>query len=69
MRIAFKAHVLCKVLRFHQFTDVVEISADAAERRVRADRFRGSFGEIGHHEAMMISARRFDGHASQQRMV
>ena len=69
VRIAFEAHVLGEVFRFYQLTDVMEIRADTAERRVRADRFRGGFSEIGHDEAMMIGARRFDGHAAQQRMI
>ena len=56
VRVAFEAHVLGEVFRLHQFADVVEIGADAAERCVCADRLRRSFGEIRHDQAVMISA-------------
>ena len=64
MQIAFEAHVLREVFRFHEFTDVVKVRADAAERRVCANGFRAGFGEIGHDEAVVIGPWRFDGHAS-----
>src|SRR5207249_7707713 len=63
--IAFKAHVLGEVFRFHQLTDIVKIRADAAECRICADRFRGGFSEIGHDQAVMISARRSEEHTSE----
>ena len=69
VRVAFEAHVLGEVFRFHQLADVVKISADAAKRRVCADRFCRGFSKICHDQAMMIRARRFDGHAAQQWMV
>src|SRR6266498_802431 len=47
----------------------MKISADAAERRVCTDRFRGCFSEIGYDQTVMISARRLDGHAAQQWMI
>ena len=47
----------------------MEVRADAAKRRVCIDRFRCGFGEVGHNEAVMISARRFDRHAAQQRVI
>src|SRR6266496_5442944 len=47
----------------------MKISADAAERRVCTNRFRGCFSEIRYDQTVMISARRLDGHTAQQRMV
>ena len=69
MRISLEAHILREVFRFHQFADVVKIRADAAEGRIRADGFRRGFGEIGHHKAMVIRARRFYCHSAQQWMI
>ena len=69
VRISLEAHVLGEIFRLHQFADVMEIRADAAERRIGADRFRGGFGQVGHDKAVMIRARRFDCHATQERMI
>ncbi len=69
VRVALEVHVLGEVLRLHQFADIVEIGTDAAERGVRADRFRGRFREVRDHEAVVIGARRFDRHPAQQRMI
>ena len=57
VRVALEVHVLGEVFRLHQFADVVEIGANAAERGVRADRFGGGFGEVRHDQAVMIGAR------------
>src|SRR5438477_10662252 len=65
VRIAFKAYVLSEVFRLYQSAHVMKISTDTAKRGVRADRFRGSFGEIGDDQAVMICPRRFDGHTAQ----
>ena len=64
VRIAFEAHVLGEIFRFHQFADVVKIGADAAKRRVCANGFCCGFREVGHDQAVMISARRFYRHAA-----
>ncbi len=69
MRIALEVHVLGEVIRLHQFADIVEIGTNAAERGVRADRFRGRFREVRDHQAVVIGARRFDRHPPQERMV
>ena len=69
MRISLEAHILGEVFRLHQFADVMKIRADAAERRIRADGFRRGFGEVGHDKAVMIRARRFDCHSTQQRVI
>src|SRR5205823_13252062 len=65
VRTAFKAHVLSEVFRLYQFAHIMKISTDAAKRGVRAVRFRGSFGESGDDQAVMICSRRFDGHTAQ----
>src|SRR5437762_8739365 len=62
MRISLEAHVFSEIFRLHQLTDIVKVRTDAAERPVCTDRFGGSFGQISYHEAMVIGARRFDGH-------
>ena len=69
VRVALEVHVLREVFRLHQLADVVEIRADAAKRGVRADRFRGRLGQVRDDQAVMISARRFDRHSAQQRMI
>ena len=69
VRIALEVHVLGEIFRLHQFPDIVEIGADAAERGVRADRFGGGFGEVRDDEAVMIGAGRFDRHPAQERMI
>ena len=69
VRVAPESHVLGEVFRLHQLADVVEVRADATKRRIGADRFRGSFGEIRDDQAVVISARRLNRHAPQQRMV
>ena len=69
VRIALEVHVLGEVFRLHQFADVVEIGANAAKRRVGADRFRGGFREVRDDQTVMIGARRLDRHAAQQRMI
>ena len=69
VRVALEVHVFGEIIGLHQFPDIVEIRADAAESGVRADRFRGGFGQVRDHQAVMIGARRFDGHAAQERMV
>ncbi len=69
VRVALEVHVFGEVFRLHQFPDVVEIGADPAKRRVRADGFRGGLGKIRHDQAVMVSARRLDRHATQQRMI
>ncbi len=69
VRVALEVHVLGEVFRLHQFADIVKIRTDAAERGIRADRFRGGFCEIRDDEAVVIGARRFDRHPAQQRMI
>ena len=69
VRVALEVHVLGEILRLHQFPDIVEIGADAAERGVRADRFGGGFGEVGDDKAVMIGAGRFDRHPAQERVI
>ncbi len=66
VRVALEVHVLGEVFRLHQFADIVKIGADAAERGIRADRFRGGLRQIRDHQTVMISARRFDRHPAQQ---
>src|SRR5581483_10688033 len=53
VRVALEAHVLSEIFRLYQLADIVEISADAAERCVCADRFRSSFCKIGYHQTVM----------------
>src|SRR5216684_2376482 len=69
MRISLEAHVLGKVFRLHQLTDIVKVRTDAADRPICTDRFGGSFGQISYDKAMVIGARRFDGHAPQQGVI
>ena len=69
VRIALEVHVLGEIFRLHQFADIVEIGADAAERGVRADRFGGGFGEVRDDQTVMIGAGRFDRHPAQERMI
>ena len=69
VRVALEVHVLGEVFGFHQFANVVEISADTTERRVGANFFRGALGQIRDHQAVMIRAGRFDCHSTQQRMI
>ncbi len=64
VRVALEAHVFGEIVGLHQFPDIVKISTDAAESSVSADRFRRSFGQVRDHQAVVIGARRFDGHAS-----
>src|SRR5438270_485512 len=65
LRDALEVHVLGEIFRLHQVADVVEIRANAAERGIRADRFRRGFSKIRDHEAVVISAGRFDRHPAQ----
>ena len=65
VRVALEAHVFGEVFRLHQFADIMKIGADTAERRVCAGRFGRGLGEIRDDKAMMIGARRFDGHAAE----
>ncbi len=69
VRIPLKIHVLGEIIGLHQFADIVEIGANAAERCVGADRFGRGLGEIRHDQAMVISARRLDRHAAEKRVV
>ena len=62
-------HVFGEIFRLHHLPDVVEISADPADGRIRADGFGTGLGEVGHGEAVMVSARRLEGHAFEQGMI
>ena len=69
VRIDPAGRVLGEIFRLHHFADIVEVGADAANRRIRPDRFGAGFGEVGHGEAVMVSAGRFEGHALEQRVI
>ena len=69
VRIDAARHVLGEIFRLHEFADVVEIRANAADGGVRTDGFRAGFGEVGHGKAVMVGAGRFKRHALEQRMV
>ena len=69
MRVALEVHVLGEIFRLNQFADIVKISANAAERGVRADAFGRGLGQVRYHQAVVIGARRFNGHASEQRVI
>ena len=62
-------HVFGEVLGLHEFADVVEIRADAADGGVGADGFGGGFGEVRDDEAVVVGAGRLDRQALEQRMI
>ncbi len=69
VRIAARAHIFGEILRFHKFTNVVKIRANPAYRGICADDLRCGLREVCHHQRVMVSARRLDGQAPEQRVI
>src|SRR5947208_15385135 len=69
MWISLEAHIFREVIGFYEFADVMKIRADTTERCIRTDGFRRGFGEIGYDKAMVIGARCFYCHATQQWVI
>ena len=61
--------VFGEVFRFYEFSDVMEEAADAAEEGAGAECGGGVFGEVGTHEAVMVSAGGRDLHAAKEGVV
>lgn len=61
--------VFGKVFGFYEFADIVKEATDAAEEGAGTDRGGGVFGEVGNHEAVMVSAGCLDLHAAKEGVV
>ena len=61
--------VLDEVVGLVDLADVVVVRRHAAEQRVRPDRLGRRFGERRDLQAVVVSARRFDREAPQQRLA
>ena len=69
MRIVVVRLVFDEVFWIIQFSDVVEIGADAGAQAIGSDDVGGSFGQVGHHQAVMVGAGGFDGQTPEQWVV
>ncbi|GBD16668.1 hypothetical protein HRbin26_01571 [bacterium HR26] len=51
------------------FADVVVEHRDPGQERVAADHLRCRLGEVAHHQAVVVRARRLAGEPGQQRLI